>query len=152
MTRMRGICRSGYDTKSVILMNQGRVRISHLMSKHVAPLSLTFRLFVTFQLLTSHLEMYACRGVTLDRAFAREAVVFEIVYRMSSSEGWNLRNIFKPCHQCTGSTYLAERRVNFPSTPAIGGTGIVLMASRGCSASPFGMGKTMRFADVTMTI
>ena len=49
------------------------------MSKHVTPLSLTFRLFVTFQLPTSHLETYACRGVTLDRAFAREAVVFEMV-------------------------------------------------------------------------
>ena len=48
------------------------------MSKHVTPLSLTFRLFVTFQPPTSHLEMYACRGVILDRAFAREAVVFEM--------------------------------------------------------------------------
>jgi len=49
------------------------------MSKHVAPFSLTFRLFVTSQLPTSHLEMYACRGVILDRAFAREVVVFEMV-------------------------------------------------------------------------
>lgn len=66
------------------------------MSKHVTPLSLTFRLFVTFQLLTSHLEMYACRGVTLDRAFVREAVVFEMVYRTFSSEGCNLRGTFEP--------------------------------------------------------
>ena len=65
------------------------------MSKHVTPLSLTFRLFVTFQPLTSHLEMYACLGVTLDRAFARGAAVFEIVYRVFSSEGWILRSAFK---------------------------------------------------------
>jgi len=52
---------------------------SHLMSKHVTPLSLTFRLFMTSQLAISHLEMYACRGVTLDRVLAREAVVFEMV-------------------------------------------------------------------------
>lgn len=55
------------------------MRASHLMSKHVTPLSLTFRLFVTSQPLTSHLEMYACLGVTFDRAFAREVVVFEMV-------------------------------------------------------------------------
>jgi hypothetical protein len=60
-------------------MDQTHVRIPHLMSKQVAPFSLTFRLFVIFQLLTSHLEMYACRGITLDRAFAREAAVFEMV-------------------------------------------------------------------------
>lgn len=52
---------------------------AHLMSKHVTPLSLTFRLFVTFQLPTSHFEMYACLGVTLDRPVGREAVVFEMV-------------------------------------------------------------------------
>ena len=55
------------------------MQISHLMSKHVTPLSLTFRLFVTSQLLVSHLEMYACRGVPLDCPLAREAAVFEMV-------------------------------------------------------------------------
>lgn len=42
--------------------------------------------------------------------------------------------------------------MNFPSTPGIGGTGIVLIASRDFSAAPPGMGKTMMFADVTMMI
>ena len=55
------------------------MRTSRLMSKQVAPLSLTFRLFVTSQLPTSHLDKYACRGVTLDRAFVRGVVVFEMV-------------------------------------------------------------------------
>jgi hypothetical protein len=40
--------------------------------------------------------MYACRGVTLDLAFARGAVVFEIVYKTFSSEGCNLRGALKP--------------------------------------------------------
>ena len=76
------------------------------MSKHVTPLSLTFRLFVTFQLLTSHLDMYACRGVTLDRAFARGAVVFEMVYRVLSSEGLNLMSTFKPRHATSAGARL----------------------------------------------
>jgi len=54
--------------------------------------------------------------------------------------------------QDAGFTYLAERSVNFPSTPGIGGTGMVLVASRGLSALPSGMGKTMMLVDVTIMI
>ena len=54
-------------------------------------------------------------------------------------------------HQGAGSVYLAERNVDFPSTPGIGGTDVVLMTSRGFSESPSGMGKTMMLADVMMT-
>ena len=49
-------------------------------------------------------------------------------------------------------TRLAERRVSFPSTPGIGGTGTVLMASRVSLGLPSGMGKTMIFAAVMRMI
>ena len=54
------------------------------------------------------------------------------------------------CRRGRDLTYLAERSVDFPSTPGIGGTGIVLTASSGLSASPSGMGNTNMFVDVTI--
>jgi len=48
--------------------------------------------------------------------------------------------------------YLAERNVDFPSTPGIGGTGMVLVASKSLSALPSGMGKTTMLVDVTTII
>lgn len=55
-------------------------------------------------------------------------------------------------HKETKFTYLAERSVDFPSTPDIGGTGMVLAVFRGSSELPPGMGKTIIFVDVTMRI
>jgi len=72
----------------------------------------------------------------LDRAFARVTVVFEMVNRVFSSEGWSL----------------AERSMDFPSTPGIGGAGMVLIASKSLSALPSGMGKAIMFVDVTIMI
>jgi len=55
-------------------------------------------------------------------------------------------------YQSTSFARLAERNVDFPSTPGIGGAGMVLITSRGLSGLPSGMGKTMIFADVMMII
>lgn len=51
-----------------------------------------------------------------------------------------------------GFTYLAERSVDFPSTPGNGGAGTVFVGFRGPSVLPSGMGKTIIFVDAITKI
>lgn len=63
---------------------------AHLMSKHVSPLSLTFLVFSTVQVLVFHFITKACRVWFLD-FFERGVTAFIAVKQIESSSGLHLK-------------------------------------------------------------